>query len=288
MKVSGLISMKTINYKNINWVYRHGALIPYVSPHRTVLLSKEEEKEFLQKSKAYFIRYNCDFDTEESEFWYIIKDNIEGLEELSSNTRSKIRRGWQRFYTQKISKEYMLNYGFNVYNEALKRYNTFESNMKADEFKQYIDEIDESSYDFWGVFEKETKELVAYSQNFIDDKACFYEEIFSTPSSLKKYSNYVLFYDMNKYYLDDLGFRYVHDGSRNVSHETNIHKFLEEKFKFRRAYATMKIAYRSDIAIIVSLLYPIRSFLGKIRLPLFEKVSVLLKHEEIRRSFVQR
>jgi len=271
-------------YKDIKWLNKQGALIPSLPPHKTVDLTIGEQKELLNTSKAFLIRWHSLYDIEEGNFWYIVKDNFNGMEELSSNTRSKIRRGQKRLYTKKISLD-LIDEIYSVYYETSKKYATFENIMTKDEFKRYINNLDSEKYEFFGVFDKGSDLLVAYAQNFIDDNSCFYEELFFHPKYLKNYCSYVLIYDMNKYYLEDNNFAYVHDGSRNLSHITNIHNFLIEKFKFKKVYSKMEIAYRKDVEIAVKILYPLKPIIDKIELNTFKKISVLLKHEEIRRSY---
>ncbi len=276
--------MKTIIYKDIVWVYKQGALIPFLPPHKTVFLNDYDKKQLLNISRAYFIRYNSSFDVQQCEFWYIVKDSYEDLNLLSSKMRNQIKKAQRIYFTKLIAKNLIMELAYNVYLEASKRYKTFEKIMTEEKFIQYIDSLSEQ-YEFWGVFEYDTNKLVAYSQNFIDDESCFYEEIFSTPESLKKYSSYVLFFDMNSYYMNSKKFKYVHDGSRSLSHNTSIHEFLETKFRFRKAYSKMEIVYRNDVKIIVKLLYPFRKIIKKINLNIFNRITVLLNHEKIRRSF---
>ena len=90
---------------------------------------------------------------------------------------------------------------------------------------------------------------------------------------------------MNHYYLEEKNFLYVNDGARSIAHETNIQSFLVEKFKFRKAYCRLNIAYRKDIAIIVKILYPFRKIISTFNFSIANKIVVLLKQEEIRRSF---
>jgi len=89
---------------------------------------------------------------------------------------------------------------------------------------------------------------------------------------------------MNKYYLNERNFLYVNDGSRSLSHNTNIQNYLIEKFHFRKAYCKLNILYRKDIEFLVNLLFPIRKIIYRVDTNLFQKISVLLKHEEIRRG----
>ena len=55
--------MKTIEYKNIIWKKYHGALIPNTAPNVEINLTKEESKELLKKTNAYFLRYTNNWDT---------------------------------------------------------------------------------------------------------------------------------------------------------------------------------------------------------------------------------
>ncbi len=278
--------MYMIKYKNIEWINKQGALIPRNVPHKILSLTKEEEKELLKISGAYFLRWNSTFDTSESDFWYIIKDTISGLEELSKNTRSKIRRGLKHCYAKPIDYKIFLDQIYEVYFITSERYETFEDIMDKNKYIDYINGLDDEKYQFYGVFDKKTNILIGYAQNYIDDDVCFYEELFYHPEYLRNYNSYVLIYNMNEYYLLEKEMSYVHDGSRNLSHFTAVHDFLMDKFKFRKAYCNMEIAYRKDIELVVKLLYPLKSFIDKLDSNVFQKISVLLKHEEIRRSSV--
>jgi len=90
---------------------------------------------------------------------------------------------------------------------------------------------------------------------------------------------------MNRYYLNEKNFLYVSDGARSISHQTNIQDFLIEKFKFRKAYCKLNVIYKKDIEILVNTLYPFRELIYKNKNNLFQKLSVLLKQEEIRKSY---
>jgi hypothetical protein len=213
----------------------------------------------------------------------VIKEYFGGLEELSANTRSKIRRGQKRNIVRQVDAEYISQFGYEVYLHAFKQYNTFIEPMVPKYFEEYI--RSKKSYKYWGVFDKQNNKLVAYSENFIEDDICHYSTIKFHPAFLKNYTSYILFYEMNRYYLETKKMRYVNDGARSISHETNIQKFLIEKFKFKKAYVKLHIAYRRDVGLAVKLLYPLKGMIGKIEHPLANKVSVILKQEFIRRSF---
>ncbi len=270
-----------IEYKGINWYFYQGALLPRVPPHRDIFLTREEEKELLKKSKALFIRYTNEWDRNESEFWYVVKDNFEGMNELSGNSRSKVRRGKKKNYVKRVESKYIYQYGYNVYCAAFRNYHTLLRPMEEKKFQKHI----KDSYEYWAVFDKNSDKLVAYSENFREDNMCHYSTIKFHPAYLKNYTSYLLIYEMNQYYLEEIGLDYVNDGAKSISHDTNIQNYLIDKFKFKKAFVKLNIAYRWDIALIVKLLYPFRGIIQKIGYSLTDKIAVILNQEKIRRSF---
>lgn len=265
------------------WRKYQGALVPNIAPHCPIDLSKEEAKALLKKHQAYFIRWPINFDQiNQSTFWYVIKDGESSIDELSSNTRSKIRRGLKKVEVKKITKNELINQGaYQVYLAANESYNHYVSPMNEEDFQKKIQSYVDDECDFWGVFLKEDNSLVAYSQNLISDKSCDYSIIKFHPLYLKHYLSYALFFEMNNYYLNDLNFRYVNDGARSIGHDTNIQKFLIEKFKFRKAYCNLELYYSKKVKFAVVLLYPFRSIFYKLSFKLFKKIGILLKQHEI-------
>jgi len=77
----------------------------------------------------------------------------------------------------------------------------------------------------------------------------------------------------------------VNDGSRSISHETNIQPFLEQKFKFRKAFCKLHLEYSFLLKLFLVIIIPFERLIDFFPLNLFRKVSVLIKQEKIRRSF---
>lgn len=274
------------DYKAIHWKIYQGALIADVPPHTKIELDKNDISFLLKKSKAFFLRWVSDFDRKDkTQFWYVIKDNFGDFDELSSNTRSKIRRGLKKCYVKKVDKKEIADQGYNVYIKAFDRYDTFIKPLSEEEFKKNIEQTD---YDYWAVYFKENDELVAFSQNIIADLTVNYSVIKLHPDYLKYYTSYALLFEMNKYYLSEHNFKYVNDGARSLSHATNIQNFLIEKFKFRKAYCTLNVAYSPLVEIFVKILYPFRKIIEKLKFSIAQKITVVLRHEEIRRSFIKK
>jgi len=272
-----------ITYNGLKWYHYQGALLPRVPTHQEVSLSRQEQNELLKTSRALFLRYTDEWNREEGAFWFVIKEYFGGMEELSANTRSKIRRGEKRNDVRQVDAEYIAQFGYAVYVHAFEQYNTFMDPIDQKHFKAHIHS--QEDYEYWGVFDKQSNRLVGYSENFVEDNMCHYSTIKFHPDFLKNYTSYILFYEMNRYYLETKKMRYVNDGARSISHETNVQTFLMEKFKFKKAYARLHVVYRWDVGLAVQLLYPLKGLIGKIEHPMANKIATVLKQEAIRRSF---
>ncbi len=273
-----------MEFNSVEWHNYHGAYLPKVNPHQDIVLSQKDSDLLLKKSGAWFLRYTDEWDrNEKSEFWYIIKDDFQGMDELSSNTRNQIRKGQKYCIVKKVTCLEIAAKGYESYRSAFESYNTHLKPMSQKEF--YDNTMASSNYDYFAVYEKESGKMIAYSSNMINGDVCSYTTIKLHPKYLKLYPSYILFYEMNQYYLKDRGFAYVHDGARSISHDTNIHSFLLQKFKFRKAYCRLHVRYRPEVKLAVTLLYPFRAILKKIDQSIINKITVLLKQEEIRKTF---
>lgn len=279
-----MIGYNYFKHKGYFWRKHQGAIIPLTMPHVEIKLSEKEAREMIKEHKAFFVRWDTDFDLKkEGEWWHIIKDGEEDIDSYNSKMRSQIRRGGRHYDVRVCSREVILLKGHQVYCEAYKRYHTFEEEYSKEKFNQAIKELPEDT-EFWGAYDKRNNELIAFSENFVSDNACFYLTMWLTPESLKNYSSYILFHEMNKHYLNDRKMHYVSDGARSISHDTNIHEFLISKFAFRKAYCNLHVIYHPIIGFFVKLLYPFRTLFKSSKISIFQKISVLLSQHEILNS----
>lgn len=282
-----MIGYRSTVINGVRWRENQGGLLPLSPPNMLANVCKKDAQNFLRKEKSLFVRWESEFDQDiPAPWWHIIKDGSASLMDLSSNTRSKVRRGIKAFNCNPISKEVVLTKGYDVYKAAFCRYNTHEEEYSEKEFHNAVQFLPDKT-EFWGVWNKNTNDLMAFSENYVEDKYCFYNTIWFNPLGLRKYSSYALFYEMNRYYLEERGFRYVSDGARNLSHQTEIHNFLKSKFGFREAYAKLHVVYVPWLFLSVSAAYPFRNLIKKIPWSLCKKAYILLKQEEIRRKCAQ-
>ena len=266
------------------WRENQGGLFPLSPPRMLTAFSEGSALELLKRQGDFFVRWESDFDKNGCPpWWHIVKEGATDLSDLSSNTRSKVRRGLKAFDCKPISRDTVLGEGYEVYRNAFARYETHEKEFSEVEFVGAVKAMPDQT-EFWGVWNKNNDALVAFSENYVEAEVSFYNTIWFEPSALRKYSSYALFYEMNRHYLEERKFRYVSDGARSLSHDTQIHDFLESKFGFRKAYARLHVVYAPWLDASVAAAFPFRNLIKKMPFSPFKKASILLKQEEIRRE----
>jgi hypothetical protein len=272
-----------IRFKNIHWKLYRKALIPDEPPHRTIDCATGDCQKLLQLTPAWLIRWPSNWDKEvTSAFWFVIKDHYNGFGEFSRNTRSKIRRGLKRNSVRKINKQELKQQGFPVYRNAFSRYDKASRPLIEHEYLYRLDALDSDRYDFWGVYQDNM--LVAYAE------IRYAEDVINTsvlkfhPVFLKDYTSYALLYTLIEHYLNGKNIRYITNGARSISHDTNIQNFLIEAFSFRKAYCTLNIYYMPILYHFLRLSYPFRSLTDRLPSWIAGNLNVLLKQEYIRRN----
>lgn len=234
-----------------------GAWVYNGNPGEELELSEDSAKRLL-KNGGVLVRNVYDFDcASETDFWYVLKDSFDGMEELPSKVRNCVRRALKTYHIQIIYKEEFRRIARDIYNEAIGSYR-----VKAKTVSQSdIDEIAQMPFhEFWGVYRKDTGEAVAVARNMIFGDYCDYSTLKALPEALHNstYPYYGLLYEMNRHYLQEKRMRYVCDGARTVTGHSNIQKFLVDKFNFRKAYCRLKIYYKPWMKLLVNVIYPFR------------------------------
>jgi len=276
-------------YNNIIWVKSYNSILTPLMPAKFIIsLSKEEAEFLLKRTKSRIIRISGGFIEEKSQWWYIICDRFQDLEQYTSKRRSEINRGLKNCKVELIDADFIAKFGYGVYREAFKRYrNTVRDLMSEQEFIKYA--LSTKSFDdilhWWGVFVD--GRLVGYAHNSIVDSEVRYAQIKLHPDYLVYYPSYALIYTMNKYYLIEKAFGYINDGIRSLFHNTEFQDFLGKKFNFRKAYSRLEIFYSPSLEILVKTLYPFRNYIPN-NLRYFSIIRSLLKEEEIRKSIIKK
>lgn len=246
------------------------------APHEEPKLTKGECRALL-KQGGLLVRNTYSFDNpEETTFWFVIKDRFEGFDELPSRVRNKIRHAETAFDYRLIDQALLKEQGFPILVDTFADYAVTDRTIDEAGFKAYLDAY---RFDYWGVFDKESSELVGFSCVRRWDDSCEYD-LSGMMTRYKRdgsYPYYGLYHAMNKYYLGDQGFRYVSDGSRSITEHSNIHDFLIQNFNFRKAYCHLQVQYNWWMKIAVKLLYPFRNLIKR------PKVKAILNMESMTR-----
>ena len=243
-------------------VYRH-AWRYNGSPDCEPELSDSQCKELL-KNGGWMVRNTFDFDCkQETQFWNLIKDSFEGMDEHSQNERKKLRHALRSFNYKLVDNKFLRENAYPIAKATFEDYHVTDRSMNETVFNDYLDHCARNNYDYWGAFDKETGELVGFCAVHVFDNSCEYGVIGFQPKYKHNatYPYYGFFYKMNEYYLEEKHFKYVTDGSRSITEHSNIQPFLEQNFKFRKAYCKLKLHYKWWFGIIVRLLYPFRNII---------------------------
>ena len=236
-------------------LYKH-AWIYDDAPHTEEALSDNEMQSLLRQG-GWMVRNTYGFDaTEQTRFWYVIKDTFGGMEELSTKTRNQVRRGKAHYTTKRISKDELTDKGYAIYCAAAASYKTKATAPTLTEFEERIKKGG-SNIEYWGAY-NQTGELVAFAINKVGKDYCDYQTLKALPADMKNYVYYALIYEMNRYYLEERRMRYVLDGARTITEHSNIQSFLEDKFRFRKAFCYLRIRYARWFGVAVKCLYPLR------------------------------
>lgn len=254
------------NYK----LYR-GAWVVDSHPHCSLEIDKKKARALLNGG-GYIVRNIFDFDCQQkTEFWYIIKDTYGGIEELPTKVRNQVKRSLNSYDFRRLTKDQMLDVGPELFNKSRERFGV-RHHITLEEWNIRLNV--HPNLDFWVGFSKENGMPASFSINTLFDDYCDYNTMGISPEVQNStYPMYGLIFEMNRYYLQELRLKYVMDGARSITEHSNIQPFLEEKFKFRKAYCDIKVFYKWWLGIAVKILFPFRKWIKN------GKISAILRQE---------
>lgn len=234
----------------MNWRFYQYGIVPVSMPHEAITLSKQEEKALFKKyRKGLYIRYANDFDGENSEFWYIIKDKPFTMEGLPPKTRNMVKRCLKNCEVKKTTAEEVINGGgYEIYLIEFERYFSHGIKVPPKTKEKWAYGIRDSwsrGEEYWGVFTE--GKLIAYGiVNYCNGVADLITWKCDYQNYKLLYPSYGLVYQMTEHYLGLDDCKYVLDGNRSFTEHSNVQGFLEDKFGYRRAYAKLIIVFRNS------------------------------------------
>lgn len=247
-------------------------------PHQSVKITQNEARNLLRKGGRFVKNvYNWD-KQEQASFWYVIKDVYGGIDELPAKVRNQVRKSQKTYDFKKVSPEEMNELGFELFNKSRERFGQSMSVTK----EQWANRVNSGDRDFWLAIDKETGIAEGFGINRIIGDYCSYVSMGVNPNAPKStYPMYGLILEMNRYYLEELKLKYVCDGARSITEHSNIQPFLEEKFKFRKAYCDIQMFYKPLLDLAVKLLFPFRKLIR------IKKLQAFLYQESMARGIIE-
>ena len=254
----------------------HGAWVNMVAPHLSERITSADAQKLLSDG-GRLVRNTYNWDqSEPTSFWFVIKDEFGGIEELPTKVRNQVRKSLKTYDFKKVGVDEILEKGVNLYNLSRERFGDKELYVTKEHFEKYYCK---GGQEFWLGIDKETGEAQCFAVNRCYDDYCSYLTMGVNPHApSSSYPMYGLILEMNRYYLQEKGMKYVLDGARSITEHSNIQPFLEQKFKFRKAYSVLQIYYKPWLKFAVCILFPFRKWIRN------KSVSAILRQEAWRRG----
>jgi hypothetical protein len=274
---------------NSSWTIYYRTVISTLPPHANI--SYSDAKKALKVNKiAIFARYTSSFDCGfETDWWYCICDKVVDLDSMKAKQRSEIKKGLKNCYTKLINVNETIEDLWETYLSACLKYDNNNQNLDKEKYVNQMLGLDYETNDLWGVFNRETDQLIGYAiitkKDYDNKKCASYMVLKYRPDFLSLGSSGCLIYDTTNYYLKDLDYSYVYNSERSIRHDTNIQNYMIKLFGYRKAYCRLNIIYKPHIKMIVSMIYLFRAIIN--RLPKNKLVLTLLAlivQEEAARS----
>lgn len=267
-----------------NWIRYQGALIPKAPPHEKFEISKLSAAFDVIRSGSALARWTTGWNLDhETNFWFLVKDHFQPINELPSKIRWEINKGRGAFEASNISLDEFIEFAYEVYVDCFFDYETHISQLDKNEFYRSVvkNPGDHYSHDYWGVRQIESGRFIGYAIVKKYQDSADYSSVKIPRAFLTKYAGYSLFYELNKFYLSDLRLKYVTDGSRNISHQTSIQDHLEKKHGFRKCYVNIHVVLHPLIYVVVKILSPLNGIIRKSEKKLFKKIMVAINLDKL-------
>lgn len=184
--------------------------------------------------------------------------------------RNQVRKALRTYEYRLVDAEEMIEKGYEVYNKSREKFGVGFQVTK----EEFVKRCKNRNQDSWLGINCETGKAECMAFNRCYDEYCDYVSMGVNPDAPKStYPMYGLIVEMNRYYLQNLGLKYVMDGARSVPQHSNIQPFLEEKFKFKKAYCELQIFYKPIEGMAIKTLFPFRKLIKN------PKVAAVLRQE---------
>ena len=263
------------------WKYYNHAIIPDIAPHEDAEVESVYDNSIWKrfaKQKPLFVMWTEQFDcSEETNWWYVIKDTPLDLNECGTKRRKNIKTALKKCRVYKIDPAQHAEELYETYRKALTRFKKNDSVTPRNIFIEGLKHTP-SYVDYWCGEEAETGKMIGWMScivhsDFVETSSAKYD-----PEFMKLRVSDAIHYTILDYYLNQQKKKYISSGSRSLNHETNAQIYKEKNFGFRRAYCKLYMVFRPEIRWIIPILYALRHVLSKLdSFIFFHQVNAVIK-----------
>lgn len=269
------------------WKYYKHAMIPTTAPHEEVETQEIYKKQFWRENRsALLARWTTDWDCGyATNWWYVIKDTPFEVSSLKSKRRYEINKGKKNFSVRRID---ATKYADEIFDVTVAAYSSWPEKYRPNPDKEtFLKSLNSwSELMVYGAFSVEDKKLYGYA--YLKEHDTYYDfvSLRVAPEAERAGINAAIVAEILEDYNQNGQFsKYICDGARSISHETNFQDYLEKYFGFRKAYCKLHIAYNPRIKLAVKVLFPFRKILHKFdEIDFIHQINSVLYMEELCRS----
>lgn len=229
-------------------------------------------------------RWTTDWDCGyETNWWYVIKDTPFDIASLKAKRRYEINKGKKNFEVREINvskfREEMYNVTIAAYSSWPEKYRP---SIEKDAYFKSLNEQPDNRV-ILGAFSNLNKELCGYACLEEHKEYVAFVSLRVLPEAEKLGINAAIVSGILETYGEDGQFsRYICDGARSISHETNFQDYLEKYFGFRKAYCKLHVVYNPKIKWMIKVLFPFRKCLNRLdSISVIHQINSILYMEEL-------
>lgn len=269
-----------------DWRYYNHAMLPNISPEQEIsVIDWDLFWDAFRTYNPYMARWTTHFDcSQETPWWWVIREAPYSLESLSSSVRKHIRQAFKKCRVCQIDIAANKDALWSVYQAAFSRYTAANNYLSKEQFFREADTW--TNQECWGAYDLESGALIGWMTCRCFDRSVVIKSAKYHPEYMNKHISDAIHHAICQHYLCDQEKSFIAAGERTVNHISNSQAYKIETFRFRKAYCRLHIQYNRKMALAVKLLYPFRKCIACFRkFPLFHSIDAVLQMETINRWF---
>jgi hypothetical protein len=251
--------------RGIPWRRYKGILRPLSLPHLELNVERRDTRRLLRESRCPFAMWSYEFDSGQSEWWWVIAEKPYRLENLSGKARYNIRNGLKHCKAEVISAQHLADIGYECYRSAVRRHKQTEP-LSETEFRARVPGYDTTgAHEVWGVFTEGG--LAGYATYLLIEDVVSQLEAFFDPAYFRVHSSHALLHTITDHYLNQRNCAYITTGMRSISHETQFEDFVIRTFGYRKAYCKLGLEYAPSVRVLAGLVHQTSPIWKRLHLP---------------------